>query len=89
MRKRIEVLGQYIRHLESLLDQCQREHADSAAGAYQQFRPADWVESPESPDEIVNDVPEDEEEKNSSSISDELCLPTQNLKVSPSFYICC
>ncbi|KAF9453398.1 hypothetical protein P691DRAFT_755650 [Macrolepiota fuliginosa MF-IS2] len=83
MRKRIEVLGQYIWHLESMLDQCQREHAGSTAYAYQQYRPADWEESPESPDEPVNEVLEEEEEKDGqdTDVANELCLPAQNLRL--------
>lgn len=91
MQKRIETLREYIHHLESLLDRCQKEHTSSTAYTYQQFRPVDFDESPgsQSPDEVLIEIPEDEEEKNSGGggVADELCLPTQKLKVITNLYI--
>ncbi|XP_006455146.1 hypothetical protein AGABI2DRAFT_209475, partial [Agaricus bisporus var. bisporus H97] len=76
---RISLLFKYAHHLESLLDQCQREHAGSLACGYRQHRPECW-EDPESPDVSVVEVVEEEDSEN-SEVANELCLPTQNLRL--------
>lgn len=86
MRQRLEVISLYARHLESLLDLCQKEHGGSTAYGYQQYRPDGWDEIPESPEEAATEVVEEEEEKDGSDVANELCLPTQNLRVSLHIY---
>ncbi|KAJ3560388.1 hypothetical protein NP233_g10873 [Leucocoprinus birnbaumii] len=82
MLKDNEILREYIRLLESVLEQCSKEHPGSKAHKYLESRPANLEEIPESPEEVVNEVVEEEEEgQDDNDVAKELCLPTQNLRL--------
>jgi hypothetical protein len=82
MLRNIQALRDYIRILESHMEQCSKEHPGSTAHQYLSSRPDSLEEAPESPEEVVNEVvTEEEEEKGDNDVAKELCLPTQSLRV--------
>ena len=97
MRKRADALKEYANYLESELDKCKREHGGFGAGdhdgnggqrSYRNFRPKD-AEGMILPDEFQDDNGDggvglegeeglsDEDE----AFTQEICVPTRNLKV--------
>jgi hypothetical protein len=88
LRKRADALEAYVNLLESKLEKCWREHGglNEDRNAYLQFRPDAMV----IPDDVNPSVGYgDEDEDMASDTGDEiireLCLPTKNLVVRPSF----
>ncbi|KXN81352.1 Nitrogen assimilation transcription factor nit-4, partial [Leucoagaricus sp. SymC.cos] len=79
MSDKIQALIEYIRRLESGLEQCSKEHPNSTAQLILQMRPNYVEEMPESPEEAPNDMVEEEVESDSNDVVRELCFPTQNL----------
>lgn len=81
MRKRADALEEYVNLLESMLEKCRREHGGSQDNgeSYLQFRPRD-AEGIILADEV--DVEENDDSRDEDRLfSQELCLPTRNLKV--------
>ncbi|KAG5351844.1 hypothetical protein C0989_004734 [Termitomyces sp. Mn162] len=81
MRKRADALEEYVHLLESMLEKCRREHGGGKDNgeSYLQFRPRD-AEGIIPLDELHvedNDNPNNED----CVFSQELCLPTMNLKL--------
>ncbi|KAG6861013.1 hypothetical protein C0995_004866 [Termitomyces sp. Mi166 len=81
MRKRADALEEYVNLLESMLEKCRREHGGGKDNgeSYLQFRPrdAEGIILPDEVDVEDNDDPNDEDRV----FSQELCLPTRNLKL--------
>lgn len=82
MRKRADALEEYVNLLESVLEKCRREHGGvlDNGQSYLQFRPID-AEGVILPDEVEMDVEYEDNNGDESSFSQELCVPTRNLKV--------
>jgi hypothetical protein len=83
MRKRADALEEYVNLLESVLEKCRREHGGVSTDngqSYLQFRPRD-AEGMILPDDPDMDY---EVDSNGDEVgfTQELCLPTRNLKVS-------
>ncbi|KAG5644488.1 hypothetical protein DXG03_008315 [Asterophora parasitica] len=80
MRKRADALEEYVNLLESVLEKCRREHGGISDNgqSYLQFRPRD-ADGMILPDEF--DVDNDEPGNEDQVFSQELCLPTRNLKL--------
>ncbi|KAG6887908.1 hypothetical protein C0992_010284 [Termitomyces sp. T32_za158] len=81
MRKRADALEEYVNLLESMLEKCRREHGGGKDNgeSYLQFRPRD-AEGIILPDEV--DVEENDDPRDDDRLfSQELCLPTRNLKL--------
>lgn len=83
MRKRADALREYANLLESMLEKCRREHGGTSDNgqSYLQFRPQD-ADNMVLPDDIDVELFDDTSgDPDSGSITQELCVPTQNLKV--------
>jgi hypothetical protein len=80
MRKRANALEEYVNVLESVLEKCRREHGGVSDNgqSYLQFRPKDAAGAI-LPDEV--EVDNDNDELSDDSFTQELCAPTQSLKV--------
>ncbi|KAF9460391.1 hypothetical protein BDZ94DRAFT_1266118 [Collybia nuda] len=81
MRKRANALEEYVNVLESLLEKCRREHGGVSDNgqSYLKLRPVD-PEAPVVPDEV--DIDYDNGDLSDDSFTQELCAPTQSLKLS-------
>lgn len=81
MRQRADALREYANLLESMLEKCRRDHGGAwdDGQSYLQFRPqdADGIHVPED----MNVVEEEEDPISDRGSVQDLCLPTQNLKV--------
>jgi len=103
MRKRAEALKEYANLLESELEKCKREHGGFGASehegymSYRNFRPKD-AEGMILPDEFQDDggdggvgiEGEDGVSDEDEAFTQELCIPTGNLKVCPrAFFFSC
>ncbi|GLB39659.1 putative fungal specific transcription factor [Lyophyllum shimeji] len=83
MRKRADALEEYVNLLESVLEKCRREHggATDNGQSYLQFRPRD-AEGMILPDECDVDGNDNDDPNNEDqAFTQELCLPTRNLKL--------
>ncbi|KAG5653175.1 hypothetical protein H0H81_001892 [Sphagnurus paluster] len=82
MRKRADALEEYVNLLESVLEKCRREHGGVSDNgqSYLQFRPRD-ADSITLPEEVEVDGENDEGHNEDQAFSQELCLPTRNLKL--------
>ena len=83
MRKRADALEEYVNLLESVLEKCRREHGGVSSDngqSYLQFRPrdADGIILPDDPD---MDFEVEDNNGDDNGFSQELCLPTRQLKV--------
>ena len=101
MRKRADALKEYANFLESELDKCRREHGGFGASdhegngqsSYRNFRPKD-AEGMILPDEFQDDAGdggvvmegEDGLSDEDEAFTQELCVPTRNLKVCSLFF---
>jgi hypothetical protein len=84
MRKRADALEEYVNLLESILEKCRREHGGLSTDngqSYLQFRPRD-AEGMVLPDDPDMDYEVEDNNGDESALSQELCLPTRQLKVS-------
>ena len=84
MRKRADALEEYVNLLESILEKCRREHGGVSTDngqSYLQFRPRD-AEGIVLPDDPDMDYEVEDHNGDDSGLSQELCLPTRQLKVS-------
>ncbi|KAG6918313.1 hypothetical protein DXG01_015405 [Tephrocybe rancida] len=81
MRKRADALEEYVNLLESVLEKCRREHGGvhDNGQSYLQFRPRD-AEGMILPDDVDGDDNDDTHDDD-RVFSQELCLPTRNLKL--------
>lgn len=80
MRKRANALEEYVNVLESLLEKCRREHGGVSDNgqSYLKLRPID-PDGPVIPDEV--EIEYDNGDLSDDSFTQELCAPTQSLKV--------
>ncbi|KAF5384224.1 hypothetical protein D9615_003446 [Tricholomella constricta] len=85
MRKRADALEEYVNLLESVLEKCRREHGGVSDNgqSYLQFRPrdADGMILPDEFDVDGNDNDDRSIGNEDQVFSQELCLPTRNLKL--------
>ncbi|KAF8241145.1 hypothetical protein L208DRAFT_1420221 [Tricholoma matsutake] len=84
MRKRADALEEYVNLLESVLEKCRREHGGVSTDngqSYLQFRPrnAEGIILPDDPDMDYDYL--DDHNGDDSGFSQELCLPTRQLKL--------
>lgn len=89
MRKRADALEEYVNLLESVLEKCRREHGGVSTDngqSYLQFRPRD-AEGMILPDDPDMDYEEDNN-GDDNGFSQELCLPTRQLKVRSPLSLC-
>lgn len=82
MRKRANALEEYVNLLESVLEKCRREHGGVSDNgqSYLQFRPKD-AEGSILPDETDMDYEYEDINGDDVNLTQELCIPTQSLKV--------
>ncbi|KAF8064999.1 hypothetical protein FPV67DRAFT_1671298 [Lyophyllum atratum] len=83
MRKRADALEEYVNLLESVLEKCRREHGGVSDNgqSYLQFRPRD-ADGMIMPDEFdIDGYDNDDPGNEDQAFTQELCLPTRNLKL--------